>query len=87
MELPTYDRARGVLENHDVSVFDQLLRHPCLHPVVEKVEARDARRLLVMILEEALQPLLQFGRRLDDLSRVVWTILSCKPLPWPPFCF
>ena len=79
MELPADDRARGVLEKHQISVLHQLLRHPCLHAFVLEVEPRHSRRLLVMILEEALQPLLQFGRRLDDLSRVVRTILSCKP--------
>ena len=62
-----------------VLVLHELLRDPCLHALVQEVGSQNSRGLLVVELQEALQPLLQFRRRLDDMSRILWSIHSFKP--------
>ena len=79
MELPTDDRARGMLEDHNVLVLHYFFNDSGLHAFVYNVETWIPRGLLIVELKETLQPLFQFGRRLHDLSGILWSIHRCKP--------
>ena len=76
---PDNDRARGMLEDDDVFVFDKCFCHPCFHALVEDIESWHASCLLVVELEETLESGLDFGPGFDDLSGILTSIHRCKP--------